>query len=136
MKDESIEVIRSGNSREKAFITIAVGKNYLNDWNNICRRNWSLYCKKYNIDIILIKQPISSNDEKNHRTIHWDKLLIKRIPVCNEYEFVAWIDADIIINYKNAPDLFNSFDHSKIGAVSLMHDFPFDLKCAKKGLHI
>lgn len=132
MKIESIEVINSGSRSRKAIVTMLIGSKYLSDWNKVCRRNWSLYCKKHDIDIVLIKQPLSTDDERNNRSVHWDKLLIKRIPVCAKYDMVAWIDADIIMNHRKAPDLFAAFDASKIGAVSLMHGFPFDLKEAKR----
>lgn len=111
---------------------MVVGGTYLDDWNRICRRSWSVYCKRNGIDIVLIKEPISGNEEKQRRTIHWDKLLLKRVRALEGYDLVAWVDADIVMNGRRAPDIFEAFDHDKIGAVSLMYGFPFDLKEAKR----
>jgi alpha-N-acetylglucosamine transferase len=99
---------------DKALVTILIGEEYKQFWQNNCQKSWEQYANKHNYDIVLIEEPI----QEDSRTAHWQKLLIFEHPKVKKYDRVAWVDADIVINFAGAPCVFEATEEGTIGVVS------------------
>ncbi|WP_115717971.1 hypothetical protein [Gallaecimonas mangrovi] len=101
---------------KRAIVTLAIGEKYINLFNNHCRSNWLLYTKKYDIDLIVIESPIDTSDIAKNRSPAWQKCLILKDERVKNYDQVAWVDSDILIN-PNSPNIFEFVKEDEIGAV-------------------
>ena len=75
------------------IITLATGEKFLNDikYGRITLEN---YCKKHGYDLL----EDSSLIKEHNREIQWTKiLLIQKFLNLDTYDYLVWIDADIII---------------------------------------
>ena len=97
-----------------AIVTLIVGKEYLETWKKYSQKSFEDYAKKYNFDFYLLNQFI---DDKQNKHVAWQKLLIGTLNKLKKYENLIWIDADIIINVENAPNILNGIPKDRVGVV-------------------
>jgi hypothetical protein len=102
---------------KKAIVTIVIGNKYTNLFEVTCKQNWQSYCNKYEYELIIITEPLDNSDRAQKRSVAWQKLLILSQKWSTEYDRIVWIDADILINNKNAHDIIEGVPIDKIGAV-------------------
>jgi hypothetical protein len=102
------------------LVTLAIGDRYLQIYNLLFRKSQEEYAKKHKYDFKIITNFISSNTTfpLEHRDlISFQKILVCSQPFSTGYDFIIFIDADILIN-KNTPPLHNIIDFGdKIGIV-------------------
>lgn len=102
------------------LVTLAIGDRYLQIYNLLFRKSQEEYAKKYGYDFKIITNFISSNTTfhlEHPHLISFQKILVCSQPFSTEYDFIIFIDADILIN-KNAPALHNIIKFGdKIGIV-------------------
>jgi len=103
--------------KEKAIVTFVYGEPYLKLWKTYCETNWRLYARKHGYDIILLDKPVRPCEDLVRRPVNWQKLLICSHPEVAAYRNVVFLDADIMINYHNAPCVVSSMQGDGIGAV-------------------
>jgi hypothetical protein len=102
---------------KKAVVTITIGQKYENMFDKICRISWQKYCATFSYDLIVIREALDQTDRAKKRSPAWQKLLILSQDWSTKYEQIVWIDADIVINNDNAPDIFADVPIEKVGAV-------------------
>ena len=74
-------------------ITLAVGEKFLKDIK-YARITLKDYCKKHNYDFLEDTSLVTNHD----REIQWTKiLLVQKYLEIKEYDYLVWIDADIVI---------------------------------------
>lgn len=98
---------------KKALVTLVIGEPYKSEWVTHCQKNWQRYAEKHGLDIIAIDEKINPQD---NRSPAWQKCLVLTDEKVRQYEQVAWVDSDIIIN-ENAPNIFDGVPLEKVGAV-------------------
>ena len=98
------------------LVTISIGENYLQQYNTLFRPSQEKYAKKCGYDFKVITDYI---DGPNHpHLISFNKVLVCDYNWEKEYDFIIFIDADIIIN-ENTPSIHNEYDFgNKIGVVN------------------
>lgn len=107
--------------------TIVIGKKVYNDWFNYAFPTWKQYCKKHNIGLIIFKEDLIDQSNIFWKKATWQKLLIgkhikeSKITAKN----ICFLDSDILINYFNSPNIFNFYNKTKIGVVSLEKNLPY-----------
>ncbi len=102
----------------KALCTLACGAAYREQWEARCAANWRAYAARHGYDIIVVDQPIREGDQLAERPIHWQKLFLPQHPEARNYDYLAYLDADILINVQRAPCIVASMEGSeKVGAV-------------------
>lgn len=105
-------------SNRKAIVTIAVGDAYLRLWRGKCQKGWQKYADKYDYDVICIETPLDDSERARQRSASWQKCLIFGHEDIEKYERVVWVDADIVINFENAPCIAAAVPIEKVGAVN------------------
>jgi hypothetical protein len=96
--------------------TICIGEKYLQEYNTLFRPSHEYYAKKHKYDFKVITDYIS--DIKHKDVISFNKALVCNYKWEKDYDFIIFIDADILIN-KKAPSLHDSYDFGdKIGVVN------------------
>jgi hypothetical protein len=97
-----------------AIVTLLIGEECTLQYNKFCKKSVEEYAKKHNFDIFLIDYLIDNSEEKH---VAWQKLLIGKIEELKKYETLIWIDSDIVINSKDAPNIIENIPKDRISAV-------------------
>jgi len=93
------------------LVTVCIGEQYLRQYNQIFRKTQEDYAKKHGYDFKIITEYISEPDPK---LISMNKILVSD----EYYDFVIFVDADVLIN-PHAPSIHDAYDFGdKIGVVS------------------
>jgi len=98
------------------LVTIAIGEKYLAEYNNLFYQSHYNYAKKHCYDFKVITDFLDKNI-KHSSTISFNKILVCNQEWSNDYDFIIFIDADILINI-NSPSIHNYIDyHDCIGII-------------------
>lgn len=111
---------------KKAIVTLAIGENYFNKWKLFCEPNWKSYAKKYGYELIIFDKCLDSSDRAVSRSTAWQKCLILEQPEVKIFDRVIWMDSDIIINDKLAPDLIPIVPEEKIGGTDAFSFYTYN----------
>lgn len=101
----------------RAIVTITLGKKHQVLWKKICEKNWKKYCSKYNLDLVVINLPLDDTERGKLRSPSWQKCLILGHYKVKNFDQVAWLDSDILINNSKAPNIFENIGINEIGGV-------------------
>jgi lipopolysaccharide biosynthesis glycosyltransferase len=101
----------------KAIVTAIIGDKYRKPWEQHARESWQRYARRHGYEIVLVEEPIDTSELGKRRSMPWQKLLIFSQPRIAGFERVVWIDADIVINDADAPDVAEGVPLEKIAAV-------------------
>jgi len=115
---------------QKAIVTIAIGETYYARWKEFCEPNWKQYADKYKFDLICIEQPLDSSERARNRSVAWQKCIILGQDFASGYDQIVWIDSDIMINVRLAPDITRGVPLDKVGCVQ--DDSFYDGVCLKR----
>lgn len=102
---------------KKAIVTLAIGDKYIRLFNELCRKNWESYCEMHNYDLIVINQKLDLSARAQQRSPAWQKLLICSQEWSSNYQYIVWMDADILINLRDASDICAQLPQNKVSAV-------------------
>jgi len=111
----------------QAMVTLVVGESYSAIWQQLCEPNWRRYAEKYHLDLICLSQPLDTSKRAQERSAAWQKCLILSQDFAQRYEQVVWMDADIMINNRTAPNVIEGVPVEKVGAaqeITLSHTEP------------
>lgn len=98
------------------LVTIAIGDKYLQQYNTLFRKSQETYAKKHGYDFKVIPDYIDKTIKHPH-TVSLNKILVCSCPWSKEYEYVIFVDADILINPNSPPIDFSTLGN-RIGCVS------------------
>ena len=89
------------------LVTLCIGDKYLQVYNKLFRKSHEIYAKKCGYDFEVITDYIG-------KPKHKDLLSMNKILVCDynwkkDYDFIIFVDADVIIN-RNSPSLHNYYN--------------------------
>ncbi|MBL6958309.1 MAG: hypothetical protein ISR52_04960 [Rhodospirillales bacterium] len=102
-------------SVKKAIVTIAIGDNYIDEFERYVRSGWQKYCNRHGYDLYVLTDLIDKNMDQDKKSLHWQKLIIGLIPDLKDYDYLVWMDTDIIINNNAAPCIVSQVTSDKIG---------------------
>src|SRR5262249_12911580 len=86
-----------------ALVTLTLGRPYETAWKEVCAPTWHAYAARHGYDVIAINRPLDHSMRAAMRPAYWQKLLILRPDIVNNYDRIVWIDADIVINVQAPP---------------------------------
>ena len=98
-------------TRGKALVTMAIGEAYQQAFDRLCRPAWTRYADRHGYDLYVLTQPV---DDGGARSVHWQKLLVGLLPDLAAYDFVVWLDADVLVNAHAAPCVVSHVDGERI----------------------
>jgi hypothetical protein len=96
---------------KNAIVTFVIGKQYEDMYNTIFRPSVEKYCNKYDIDLIVLIEPIEQFTEK--QSLCCQKLLICSQDWAQKYDAICWLESDILIS-PNARNIFDEVKDDKI----------------------
>lgn len=112
------ENVVSLESKSKVLlVAIAIGEKYLQMYNQLFRKSHENYAKKHGYDFKVVTDFLDKNTQ-HYSAISFNKSLVFSQTWSKDYEFIIFIDSDILIN-PVAPALHNFIDYGdKIGIVN------------------
>lgn len=122
-----VEPGESGN----IIASIAIGGTYFSTWEKFAFPNWKLYCERHQIGLVIFDENLCPEDGKSFQ---WQKLLIgeKLQSAFPQVQNICHLDTDILIS-PTAPNIFDQYDSSKIGLVSMYKRLPYpDLEAVQR----
>ncbi|MGB3263477.1 MAG: hypothetical protein WBA89_05925 [Microcoleus sp.] len=103
-------------TNSKAIVTLVIGQKHRNNWHSLCQSNWQKYADRHGYDIICISNPLDDSERAKKRSPCWQKCLILGEESVQKYDRVVWVDADVLINWANAPCIVEGVAVDKVGA--------------------
>lgn len=101
------------------LVTIAIGEKYLQEYNNLFYESQSNYALKNGYDFKVITDFIDKRI--THKSaISFNKILVCNLEWSNNYDFIIFVDADILINI-NSPPLHNYVDYQ--GCIGIIDEY-------------
>lgn len=98
------------------LVTICIGEQYLQQYNMLFRASQEKYANKCGYDFKIITDFIK--EPRHFSVISFNKVLVCDYNWSSEYDFIIFVDADVIIN-ENAPPIHNFYEFGeKIGVVN------------------
>jgi hypothetical protein len=98
------------------LVTIAIGAEYVKKYNALFRKSQELYAKRHGYDFKVLTEYLST--EHHQDLISLNKILVSSCSWSSSYDFVVYIDADILVNSK-APAIHTQYDFGdQIGVVN------------------
>lgn len=98
------------------LVTIAIGENYLTQYNDLFYKSHKNYAQKNNYDFKVITDFLDKNI-KHRSSISFNKILVCNQEWSMNYDFIIFVDADILINI-NSPPIHNYIDYgNSIGII-------------------
>jgi hypothetical protein len=91
------------------LVTIAIGEKYLEEYKNLFYKSQRDYAVKNGYDFKVIRDFLDKNII-NKSTISFNKILVCNQEWSKDYDFIIFIDADILINI-NSPPIHNYIEY-------------------------
>ena len=96
--------------------TVAIGEKYLEEYNNLFGESQRNYALKNGYDFKVITDFLDQKN-KHKTTVSFNKILVCSQEWSNNYDFIIFVDADILINI-NSPPIHSHIDYGdSIGIV-------------------
>ena len=101
------------------LVTIAIGEKYLEQYYNLFYESQKNYALKNNYDFKVITEFL---DKKNQDKdcISFNKILVCNQEWSNDYDFIIFVDADILINI-NSPPIHSHIDYE--GFIGIIDEY-------------
>jgi hypothetical protein len=101
------------------LLTIAIGENYLVEYNNLFYESQKEYALKNGYDFKVITEFLDKTIQHSS-CVSFNKILVCNQEYSNEYDFIIFIDADILINI-NSPPIHNYIDYQ--GYIGIVDEY-------------
>lgn len=109
-----------------AIVTIATGGEFLTHWEKNSRAGWEQYCRRHGLGLIVFDEELFDREAAGWKKVHWQKTLIAKAlrRADAKVNNVCFLDTDILIS-PTAPNIFDGYDPTTFGLVSLRRRLPF-----------
>ena len=108
----------------KAIVTLAIGDEFTDMFYGYAHETWQAYATRHGYELIVLEEPVRPEALTNDRPVVFQKLFIFEHPAVKPHDDVVFIDADIIINYRDAPCIVSQHGGNGIGMTTI--DFDHD----------
>lgn len=108
----------------KAIVTMIIGDETAEMWRRYSRPTWDAYAERHGYEIVALAEPVRPELVSAAKPVHWQKCFLLQHPDLAGYDYVVWIDADVLINHHRAPCIVGAMRTDRIGAVDLMQRHP------------
>ena len=101
----------------KAIVTLVAGDRYQQNFRRHCYEDWKAYSRRHGLELLIVDSLPDLSPRGLSRSAAWQKCLVLGGQQVINYEQVAWLDADILINSATSPNIFETVQLHEIGAV-------------------
>lgn len=101
------------------LVTIAIGKNYLEQYYNLFYESQRKYALKHNYDFKVITDFLDKSNQ-DRSCISFNKILVCSQEWSKDYDFIIFVDADILINI-NSPPIHSFIDYE--GLIGIIDEY-------------
>ena len=124
-----MKVIRRSKISSNVIATIAIGAEYLSDWERFARPSWERYCERHDLGLILFSDELIEKNDPLWKKPNWQKLLIGTNLLETDFNVgnVCFLDTDILIS-PIAPNVFDCYDGESLGLVSQVKKLPYPIE--------
>lgn len=91
---ESIVKPNTKSGKKVLLVAIAIGQQYVQQYNQVFRHSHEAYAKKHKYDFKVIDHFIDATHQSSPMSLFYQKMLVSD----ENYDFVVFIDSDILIN--------------------------------------
>ena len=125
MIKEFRQVGDSGN----CIATIAIGHQYLSEWEEYASPGWLRYCEHYDLGLYVVIDDLIPIAHESWKKATWQKMLLGDAlsAISSRITNVCYLDTDILIN-PTAPNIFQEYDGKSYGIVSQINNLPMPLE--------
>lgn len=102
------------------LVTIAIGEKYLKQYNELFYESQKKYALKNGYDFKVITDFLDKN-AKESCYISFNKILVCSQQWSNDYDFIIFVDADILINI-NSPSIHNYINYGE--HIGIIDEYP------------
>ena len=102
--------------KEAIVVTMAIGP-LKSIYEKLFIPSIKKYAEKWGFDFLCIDDYIKDVNIDHINVIYMQKYLISSLPEVEDYKYVIFIDADILINFDKAPNILIGIPEGKIAAV-------------------
>jgi hypothetical protein len=119
------------------FVSIAIGDKYLKEYNRLFRPSHENYARTCGYDFRVVEDFLDE-DHTDKTTVSLNKILVCSQPWSDDYDYIVYVDADVLINIRAPPILAGQTFGDKIGIVNeydelQVPDYPFVQRVLKWG---
>lgn len=121
-----ITIRKEPKSKNYWIVTVAIGKEYLSEWEHFAAPSWLHYCDRHGIGLAVVEDDLISKQNSFYKKPHWQKLLVGKAMFEAGFhpDSICHLDADILIS-PMAPNVFDFHDPRRISVVSSVHSLPY-----------
>lgn len=99
------------------LVAISIGEKYLQTYNQLFRKSHENYAKKHGYDFEVLSDYIDNRGKEDRMSLYYQKMLVCSKVWTKSYDYIVYVDSDILINI-NSPAIHLAYDFKdKIGIV-------------------
>lgn len=102
---------------KKAMVTLAVGADFVREFERQALAGWRAYADRHGYDLFVLTEPLDPTYDSGRKSVHWQKLLVGMLSQLAAYDYLVWVDTDVLINHRQAPCIVSQVATDKIGVV-------------------
>jgi hypothetical protein len=99
------------------LVSVAIGDKYLEEYNRLFRPSHENYARKCGYDFRVVEDFLDK-EHTHHTTVSLTKILVCSQPWSEDYDYIIYVDADVLINIRAPPILRTQHFGDKIGIVN------------------
>lgn len=99
------------------LVSIAIGDKYLEEYNRLFRPSHENYARKCGYDFRVVEDFLDK-EHTDKSTVSLNKILVCSQPWSEDYEYIVYVDADVVINIRAPPIVESQKFGNKIGIVN------------------
>lgn len=98
-----------------AIATMALGRRHHDLFRQCSQKSFRRYAEKIGAEPVVFDHPLDPTAAARGRPPAWQKCLLLDHPRLRDFDQVAWMDSDILINAELAPSIFEQVREDQIG---------------------
>lgn len=99
------------------LVAISIGEKYLQTYNKLFRKSQENYAIKHGYDFEVVTDYIDNSNKENRMSLYYQKLLVCSKERAKSYDFIVYVDSDILININSPPIHLANEYRDKIGII-------------------
>jgi len=104
-------------------VTVVIGEKYLQEYKRLFKQSQKMYAKKHGYDFKVVKNFLDDTYKDNNMSFYFQKFLVCSQTWSTEYDYIIYVDADVLINI-NSPPIHNYVDYENFIGIANEYSQP------------